>query len=136
MSSCELRLRPHHGMCMAYFQGHGYNEAFTAHMTTLIRQLTLSPMRVRLTVGGDDVCSHCPNLLEGHCTSCGKVEAYDHAVLNCCGLQEGTVLEAGDFFQLVRKQILEPGKRSEICGNCQWNALCLGKPLNFLQNFS
>lgn len=118
-------------MCMAYFQGHGYSEAFTAHMTSLVRQLRSTPVVVRLTAGGDDVCACCPNLVDRVCTSCGKVEQYDLEVLTRCGLQEGDSLPASDFFRLVRERILEPGKRAEICGNCQWSALCMGEPQDF-----
>lgn len=27
-----IPLRPHHGMCLAYFKGEGYSNGFTAHM--------------------------------------------------------------------------------------------------------
>ena len=26
-------LRPHHGMCLAYFEGKGYSDGFTVNMT-------------------------------------------------------------------------------------------------------
>lgn len=109
---------------MAYFQGYGYSEDFTQHMTALIRQIHQSPVTVRLTVGGDAICSHCPNLVDGSCTSCGKVECYDRAVLDACGLHENDVLDAEAFLHTVRQRILKQGKRPSICGGCQWNELC------------
>ncbi len=29
-------LRPHHGMCLAYFEGKGYSEGFSAHMQEML----------------------------------------------------------------------------------------------------
>ena len=30
-----IPLRPHHGMCLAYFKGEGYSGGFTAHMAAV-----------------------------------------------------------------------------------------------------
>lgn len=127
-----MKLRPHHGMCIAYFQGHGYSEDFTAHLSDLIRRIREENVTVTLTVGRDDVCAHCPNLADGVCTSCGKVEDYDRRVLELCGLKEGKPMEAADFLETVRQRVLLLGKRSSICGKCQWSGLCEGMPEVFL----
>ena len=29
-------LRPHHGMCLAYFKGEGYSDGFSAHMKEVL----------------------------------------------------------------------------------------------------
>ena len=39
MSGKPLPLRPHHGMCMAYFVGLGYSGGFSAHMAELLEEL-------------------------------------------------------------------------------------------------
>ena len=36
-------LRPHHGMCLAYFEGRGYSEKFTAHMQYVLEKLENAP---------------------------------------------------------------------------------------------
>ena len=47
MSSNPLPLRPHHGMCMAYFVGRGYSDAFSVHMAALLEELEPgSPVRL------------------------------------------------------------------------------------------
>ena len=32
-----IPLRPHHGMCLAYFKGEGYSNGFTAHMAEMLK---------------------------------------------------------------------------------------------------
>lgn len=127
MSSEALPLRPHHGMCMAYFIGQGYSGGFTAHMGQLLEGLTAdSP--VRLAVGVDAVCAACPNNSGGSCDKPAQVAGYDGAVLDLCGLAEGEVLPFGVFTRLVQERILAPGLRREICGGCQWSGICDAQP--------
>ena len=118
-----LPLRPHHGMCMAYFVGHGYSDGFTAHMGALLDSLTAeSP--VRLVAETDAVCTDCPNNVGGVCDKQELVAGYDRDVLQLCTLTEGNELPFGQFTALVEKNILSPGLRESICGNCQWNDIC------------
>lgn len=72
----------------------------------------------------DDVCAHCPNNQTGICVSTDKVEEYDRQVLDLCGLTAGTQIYWQDFEKLVHEKILEPGRREEICGDCEWDGLC------------
>ena len=32
----NIPLRPHHGMCLAYFKGEGYSNGFSAHMQEML----------------------------------------------------------------------------------------------------
>ena len=116
-------LRPHHGMCLAYFKGEGYSDGFSAHMKDVLDELQKG-MNVRLHVGIDEICSACPNNRGGHCEAGDKVAEYDNAVLELCGLENGQIMEFDDFTDVVQKKILASGKRKEICGNCQWNSIC------------
>ena len=43
-------LRPHHGMCLAYFKGEGYSDGFSAHMKEVLDELQKG-MDVQLYVG-------------------------------------------------------------------------------------
>ena len=123
MSSETIFLRPHHGMCMAYFVGHGYSDGFTAHMGALIERLTPETM-VMLTVGTDAVCAACPNNNEGVCEQAELVAGYDEKVLALCELRNGQTLPFGHFTSLVQSRIIDTGLRKSICGGCQWNAIC------------
>lgn len=116
-------LRPHHGMCMTYFVGQGYSDAFSANMSWLLE--TLKPdTQICLTVGTDAVCEPCPNNDCGLCSKAELVAAWDREVLELCALGEGYILKFGDFTRLIRNNILDLGLRPDICGGCQWNELC------------
>lgn len=121
-------LRPHHGMCLAFFEGKGYNESFTAHMGEMLDRLMGDPV-VRLTVGVDEICQKCPHnrVRKGFCDTAEKTERYDRQVLFYCGLQEGEELSFLSFAKTVKDKILEKGLQPSICGDCCWNAVCSGK---------
>lgn len=110
-------------MCMAYFVGHGYSDAFSAHMAALLEELT-PETPIRLTTATDAVCGPCPNNNEGFCDKPELVAAYDRSVLTLCGLGEGYILSFGCFTRLVQERILASGLRPAICGGCQWNDIC------------
>ena len=46
MEKKRIPVRPHHGMCLAYFIGKGYSEGFSAHMEKMLHILEqdLSPL--------------------------------------------------------------------------------------------
>lgn len=119
----SISIRPHHGMCLAYFQGKGYSEGFARHMGEML-EIFQQNVPVKLTVSTDEICSACPNNEHGQCRSSTQVAAYDRAVLEACGLSEGAELPFLDFVKAVQKQILGLGHRKEICGKCQWNDIC------------
>lgn len=123
MSGEPLPLRPHHGMCMAYFVGRGYSEDFTAHMAAVLASMA-PDTPVRLMSGADVVCGACPNHRGSVCRTAEKVARYDRAVLALCGLREGEVLPFGRFAGLVEEKILAAGRRGALCGDCQWDAVC------------
>ncbi|MBQ8935569.1 MAG: DUF1284 domain-containing protein [Oscillospiraceae bacterium] len=124
-SEKPIPIRPHHGMCLAYYVGHGYSEGFNWHMGRMLERFLRNPA-VRLTVARDEICSACPNARGEGCTADEKVQRYDRAVLAACGLEEGTELPFLDFARQVEEHILAVGLREQICGDCQWTELCRG----------
>ena len=120
------RIRAHHGMCFSFFQGKGYSGEFTENMQKMKEKLGQNP-EVILLSETDDVCAHCPNNQEGRCVSAGKTAGYDRQVLALCGLTAGEHIRWRDFEKLVHENILAPDRREEVCGDCEWNALCRGE---------
>lgn len=121
--SQQIRLRAHHGMCLAYFRGAGYSEGFTAHMAAVKERLEQGAS-VLLTGGADEICEACPNRRGDQCQTAEKVGRYDDGVFAACGLRPGDSLPYSEFAQLVRKKILCTGLRQSICGDCEWSDLC------------
>ncbi len=116
-------LRPHHGMCILFYEGKGYSTGFTDHMSRVIRLLN-DDTSVRITSGPDEICSCCPNLNEKVCLSDEKVHKYDRMVLDMTGLQDGSECTYGEFSRSVKEHILLSGRRREICGDCEWDEIC------------
>lgn len=74
-----LKLRAHHGMCIANFVGKGYDEAFTENMKAVIARLSAKPDTIVEIVDYEDVlCAYCPKRtgVKG-CQSGGNVSGGD-----------------------------------------------------------
>lgn len=119
-----LELRPHHLLCLHFFQGYGYSPGFTAHMAGLWEKLRRCPdILVTLVPGPDPLCAHCPNLQGPECGS-GKPERYDRSVLRLCSLSPGVTMPYRTLSALVEEHILRPGRLGEVCGDCEWKEKC------------
>lgn len=118
-----IMLRPHHGMCLAYFKGYGYSDEFAVHMQKVQDYLKTDAI-VHLAVETDIICLKCPNNINGACEKPELVARYDSEVLRRCGLSAGGEMQFTEFFALVQEKILGPGLRREICGDCQWSEIC------------
>lgn len=121
-----LRLRPHHGMCIANFVGRGYDEAFTVNMNQTAEALKAEPQQeIWLKAGEDVLCSRCPHC-QGQCVTLEKVQKLDQAVLTICGLEDGSTVIWQEFEQMVKEKILDSGRFDQICSVCRWYDFCSG----------
>ena len=123
-----LKLRAHHGMCLAFFEGKGYSDTFTLHMGSILEKMRGNPV-LQIVTNGDMICKKCPNSKENTCITQEKVKIYDQKVLADCELSKGVTLSWEEFSFLVEERILKKGKRREICSNCQWHEICQRKEL-------
>lgn len=119
----SVPVRPHHGMCLAYFKGRGYSDGFSRHMQEML-DLFEKNVKICLVKDTDEICSACPNNQSGNCSSAGQVSDYDQAVLLECGLEEGAEMPFLEFAKKVQEAIILTDKRTGICGSCQWNFIC------------
>lgn len=113
-----IPIRPHHGMCLAFFEGKGYSTGFTAHMQEML-ELFLQDPEVIPILRTDEICSACPNNQQGKCETEEKVLRYDRAVLAAAGLHEETRISFKAFAAKVQEKIIAEGLREKICGDCQ-----------------
>lgn len=116
-------IRPHHGLCLSFFEGRGYSSEFVKHMTQIKAEVSKNPT-VLLHSRTDEICSACPHNKNGACESEEKVQRYDKEVLRLCSLDQKAEIEWKLFEQLLNENILGAGKREAICGDCQWNTIC------------
>lgn len=119
-----IPLRPHHGMCLCFFCGHGYSEEFTANMKDFIQRCDTEDPEIRLVCSTDLLCEKCPHRRAGACESDEKALRYDHEVLRLCGSQEDSVLRFSKFRKKVKEMILDRGLRRSVCADCGWDRYC------------
>ena len=133
----ELRLRPHHLLCLQSFVGHGYNEEFVRQMTAVKKKLTNSPNTpIKIEYGADMLCLHCPNCQNGHCMS-DKPDIFDQSVLSKLASPAATRTGSGsaygrtDFqivpgiiFGIPNSLTLSHSMIEECCHGCEWKDLC------------
>lgn len=118
-----LSFRPHHALCISFFQGKGYSREFTENMYRVIESLKENP-NVKITLAGDQLCEKCPNLQNGDCVNREKVCETDRRVSQLCGFTDGEIMSANDFFSRAKEQIITCGKMKYACGECRWSDIC------------
>lgn len=112
----EYKLRPHHALCINFFEGKGYSTDFTENMKRIIEKFRENPV-IEITTDRDVICRCCP------CTECHeKALSYDMKVIDACGISG--IISWENLQKTVREKIISSGKLKEICGNCQWFYIC------------
>lgn len=106
MKSVEIKVRAHHGMCLAFFAGNGYSKDFSSHMHKVQKHLEEMNPVVEVIAEEDGICEECPNLTDGLCTKAALVARYDRQVLFFCDLEEYSKLPWRTFTAQVAEAIL------------------------------
>ena len=119
----QVKLRPHHFLCIQLFTGHGYDDRFTAHMYGTIRLLSAGA-QVLVQEGCDDICEKCLNRNKSLCKSFDKVRGLDEAVRAVLGVSYGDQLAWKDITVKVQKEIFGRSSFDNICRDCEWYGLC------------
>jgi hypothetical protein len=122
----KINLRGHHLLCLKGFQGYGYDEGFVENMTSINSQRKLPETTISLCDSADDICSNCPNLIDGICENEAQNErivSMDREVLKKLdGTKEHESIE---LFDKVDEIFNTRESVSEICFNCKWSEKCL-----------
>lgn len=119
-------LRPHHALCALFFEGKGYSQAFIENMTAFLAEPN---QMVEITMGCDSLCQECPHNQDGICDDETKVAHFDQGVLhlNSEVFKAKQVFPLSGLCQNVCNTILQQDLLAEVCGDCEWAALCQGK---------
>lgn len=98
-----MNIRYHHLMCIPRYQGNGYSDDFCRNLKKI--KSVIKDDNYTLVEGCDDICSFCPNNIDGKCADENKVSRYDSLV----------------------KEKLEQGEiplPKDICSDCSWFYIC------------
>lgn len=103
MDNKKNRIRYHHLMCIPRYIGEGYSDEFCNNLANI--KSNIKKNNYILVNGLDDVCTCCPNNVNGKCLDEIKVSRYDKLV----------------------KEKLDKGEKinpKEICNDCCWYYIC------------
>ena len=116
-------MRPHHALCVAFFEGKGYSEDFVIHMTEVIGVLGGDPV-IKITQGCDTICSACPENVGGKCMSADKVSDIDSRAAGYMGVSEGEHISWSRLSALAKDKIIDKGRLRDVCRDCKWIYIC------------
>jgi hypothetical protein len=122
----KLTLRGHHLLCLKGFQGYGYDEGFVENMTSVNSKRKLPQTTISICDCADDICSKCPNLIDGICENESQNErivSMDREVVKKLdGKDEHNSIE---LFNEMDEIFNTKESVREICFNCKWSEKCL-----------
>ncbi len=117
-------LRGHHLICLHFFHGEGYNEAFTENLMATLERA--NEEEILISADADDVCKSCPFLKDSRCLydedADEEIRAMDSKALELLGLCPGKKIG----WSTLRDRI--PDLFSEwfafYCRECDWRSGC------------
>ena len=123
----EYSIRPHHMLCLQFFEGKGYSDEFSKNMMKIKDSLDSEDPVVKIVKGVDDICFLCPNRKDKLCKDEELVNSYDQRVMENVEGHIGDKISWSELSGAVHSSIIENGKMTGICSDCQWAEICLSK---------
>ncbi len=126
LSTSPAIFRPHHALCLLFFEGKGYSQVFVENMAAFLADPS---QLVQIANGCDILCQACPHNQAGFCDDEVKVSLFDRRTLSLTGAMVNAdhPLPLSQLCQSVYDTILQQGLLAEVCGDCEWAPLCQGK---------
>lgn len=123
------KLRPHHGLCIHFFEGKGYSDSFISNMNTIIGDLK-DTTSISITMDMDVICDYCPNNNDQVCRTQEKVLGFDKKVAELCHLKVGQCITYLEFKKTIIQHVILDNKMKTVCKECEWAAICFRKSNN------
>lgn len=120
----EFLIRPHHMLCLQFFEGHGYSDGFVENMQKVKEYLEKENPIVHIHEGVDDICRSCPKNQGKNCINEENVLGHDRRVYSEVKETVGTDNDWDTITKAIKKEIIESGKMPEVCGECTWSSIC------------
>ena len=128
-AGAPVRLRGHHLVCLQFFRGEGYSEAFVENLRGVIERAATAPALV--VAGADEVCAACPDLgADGCCASAdagGEVEIrrIDALAFALLGVTAGDRVSLAEARERLAADAIGVGQwRADACAGCAWEDVC------------
>jgi hypothetical protein len=124
----NIRLRPHHLLCMLTYVGKGYSSAFTTNYEVIIRRLRRGE-DILVVSGPDDICSPLLESVGPHClrasvTERDRLAAHDVGKFLACRVEAGHRITPDPGFLHRMREAFASGHIRNACIGCEWNGLC------------
>ncbi len=117
-------LRGHHLVCLHFFNGEGYDEAFIKNLKKILHRT--EEEETTISFGADDVCTSCPYLKESRCLyaddSDEDILRMDTKALALLSLSNGDKVKWGELKDSAYK--IFPEWFSLYCKECDWQNAC------------
>lgn len=120
----DFLIRPHHMLCLQFFEGKGYSDGFVANMAAVKHSLEETNPKVKIVKGTDDICADCPKNQGGKCINEESVLEHDERVYAPVIERIGSGATWQEIAKAIREEIIENGKMQQVCGECQWSDIC------------
>ena len=120
----EYLIRPHHLLCLQFFEGKGYSEEFVENMTEIHRTLHSENPTVIITEGVDDLCRKCPNSENGKCVKESSICENDNRTLEALNIKVNDRMKWNSINSEVKEKILDKHLVKDVCRTCRWSVIC------------
>lgn len=122
---CQFSIRPHHLLCLQFFEGKGYSDDFVKHMTGIHEKLLKENPKINLVEGVDDICKNCPNNEGKRCSKEGSVLGNDKRTYEVIKDEIKKGQTWSELTNVVYEHIINQGKLKQVCGTCRWSDICM-----------
>lgn len=123
----KFLIRPHHMLCLQFFEGKGYSDDFVRNMTNIKSKLDRENPILNIVHCTDDICADCPKKINKKCINEESVQGHDDRVYKKIAEDVGDCARWEDIKQAVYKNIIDAGNMKEICQDCSWSYICFNK---------
>ena len=122
---CGFSIRPHHLLCLQFFEGKGYNDDFVKHMTEIHKKLLNENPVINIVSGVDDICKNCPNNENGQCNKEPSVSGNDNRTYDAMKDDLKNEQTWEELTEIVYKNIIDKNKLRVVCRTCRWSEICI-----------
>lgn len=122
-------IRPHHMLCLQFFEGKGYSEEFVENMMRIKNELDQNNPEVSLVIGADMICENCPNRRGNVCVNEEDVLAHDQRVFDRVKhvIKMDEISTWKEITDAIYENIIDAKCLKETCGHCMWSDICMNK---------